>query len=219
MRLCGASICSKRSQRGIDGQHVHAFVVECIQRLGFVDLERGLGVVQAQLLRAIAAALRTALPRVVDQHATHDLRGQRQELLAVLPVEHALPGEPDEGLVDQRRALQGVIAAFARHLAAREPAEVVVDQRPERIEGSAFAIGPALQQSGDLAGRLVVVLVIDVHAALWRRNGDIPRLSLRNEECPQFPFPRPADRRLWRLTVLVVPCAPLGPCLRVPSVA
>ena len=98
---------------------------------------------QAQRFGAIAAPLRAALPRVVHQHAAHDLRGQRQELLAVLPFERALSGQPDEGLVDQRGALQGVIAAFARQLPARHAPQVVVDQRPERIEGG---LSPSAQR-------------------------------------------------------------------------
>ena len=77
-------------QRAVDGEHIHSFIVEGFQRLRFVDFERRLRVVQAQLLRSIAAALRTALPRVIDEHAAHDLCGERQELLAVLPLEHAL---------------------------------------------------------------------------------------------------------------------------------
>ena len=96
---------------------------------------------------------------MIDEHAPHDLRRERQELLAVLPFEHALTGEPDERLVDERGALQGVIAAFARHLAAREAAHVVIDERPERFERGGVAVGPALQQTRDLAGRLFFVVV------------------------------------------------------------
>ena len=77
-------------------------------------------------------------------------------------------GQPDEGLVHQRRALQRVIAAFARHLPAGKAPHVVVDHGPERLERGLVAIGPGLQETGDFAGRLFVVLVIQVHAALWR---------------------------------------------------
>ena len=145
----------KFGERRVDGEHVHALVVEGVQRLDLIDLVGRPGVVQAHALRAIAAPLRAALPRVIHQHAPHDLRGQRQELLAPLPFEGAFAGEPDEGLVHQRRGLQRVTAAFARNLPARHAPDVVVDQRPERIECRGVAVGPALQETRDLAGRVV----------------------------------------------------------------
>src|SRR5262245_19961560 len=57
--------------------------------------------------------------------------------------------------------------ALARDLPARHAPDVAVDQRPERIEGRGVAIGPALQESGDLSDRFFL-LVVGFHAALWR---------------------------------------------------
>jgi hypothetical protein len=94
-------------------------------------------------------------------------------LLAVLPLEYPLPRQADERFVDQRRALQGVVATFTRHLPARQPPHVVVDQRPQVFQRRGVAPGPALQQPRDLAGGLFVVViavVLDVHASLWRES-------------------------------------------------
>ena len=65
-----------------------------------------------------------------------------------------------------------MIATLARHLAAREAPDVVVNHRPERIERGGVAIGPALQESGDLAGTLFVLFIVvgGVHEALWLRD-------------------------------------------------
>jgi len=59
--------------------------------------------------------------------------------------------------VHQGGALQRVIAALARELAARQLAHVLVDQRPQRFERRGVTIGPALQKSGDLTGILFFV--------------------------------------------------------------
>src|SRR5690349_17657561 len=84
----------------------------------------------------------------------------------------ALAGEADEGLVHQCCGLQSMTAAFARDLPARHAPDVVVDQRPERIERRGVAVGPALQETGDFALGLLAVglLVVIGHAALWRES-------------------------------------------------
>src|SRR6187399_1358811 len=159
----------KFRQCRVDGEYIDALVIQCMECLSFIDFDGRLRVVQADFSGSIAAPLRAALPRVVHEHAAHDLRRQREKLLAVLPLEYALPGKPDECFVDQRRALQRVIAALACHLAPREAADVVVDHRPQRVERGGVAVGPALQESRDLAGWWFV-LVIGVHEALWRES-------------------------------------------------
>ncbi len=60
----------KPGQRFVDGQHVHAFVVESVQRLALIHLVSRPRVVDAQTSGAIAAPLGIALSRIVHQHSS-----------------------------------------------------------------------------------------------------------------------------------------------------
>ena len=61
-----------------------------------------------------------AFPRVIHQQPSHELPRDPHELRAVLPVRPVLSRQPQKGLVDQRRGLQGVVLPFIAHVAPRQ---------------------------------------------------------------------------------------------------
>ena len=69
---------------------------------------------------------------------------------AVLPPDLVRVDEPHVGLVDERRGLERVAGALAPHVAAREAAHLVVDERDEGVERLPVACPPGLQQARDL---------------------------------------------------------------------
>lgn len=58
-------------------------------------------------------------PRVIDQDAAHDMRGNRKKVGAVLPVHPALIDELQVGLVHERGGGQGMVGTFASKRASR----------------------------------------------------------------------------------------------------
>ena len=92
----------------------------CGSRVGsFVRLGR-CHLVEAQHASAAAALVRESCPRVVDEHTSHQFRGQADEVRATLPVDRLLADEADERFVDERRLLHRVIRALAPQMALRQ---------------------------------------------------------------------------------------------------
>jgi len=54
---------------------------------------------------------------------------------AVTPLNRLSIYEADIGLVDERRSLEAVPDVFAGHAAARDPVELVMDERNQALEG------------------------------------------------------------------------------------
>lgn len=63
------------------------------------------------------------------------------------PTSHVY--QPDEGFVDQRCCLQGVADSFVRHVAARQPPQLVVDERDQLFQRGLIAAAPVDQQPCD----------------------------------------------------------------------
>jgi len=58
--------------------------------------------------------------------------------------------QPEVRLVHQRRCLQAVPAALARQAAPRDPAQFLVYERNQLVEGGLIASPPCEEKSGDL---------------------------------------------------------------------
>ena len=93
---------------GIDG-------AEPVQRLvdgEDVDLVRRAeseGIVERHLLQAASALGGRALARVVDEDASHQLRGDAEKMRAVLPAYVTLIDQLHERFVDERGRLERVL--------------------------------------------------------------------------------------------------------------
>ena len=103
-------------------------------------------VVQRDVDGAAAAFGVAAGPRIVDENAPHDLRGQREEVGAIVEIRPPLIDQPEVRFVDERAGLQGMIGAFAAHQAMGHAMQLVVNELDQTIEGRGVAALPAVQQ-------------------------------------------------------------------------
>ena len=110
--------------------------------------------VEGHLRRVAATLLIVPRARVVHEDAAHHASGHGEEMRAVVPLDRLPVDQADVGLVDERRRLEAVPHALARHAASRDPVELLMDERDQLLEGALVALSPSEQQSGDL--RVVV---------------------------------------------------------------
>src|SRR5215207_9507907 len=103
--------------------------------------------VERELLELAAALLGLVRARVVYEYAAHHLRGDAEEVRAVLPLNLRLVYEAHVRLVDERSGLQGVADALAPQVARRELAQLAVDDRQKVVEDAAVAFRQAHEES------------------------------------------------------------------------
>ena len=122
-RACSGSSCSRRSSasssatRSIDG-----------------DAAGDERLVQRDARLRAAALLRAAGARPLDQDLAHRVRGDRAEVRAVLPALRAILHQPQVGLVDERRRLERLARTLAAQIRRRQPAQLLVDDRQQRVD-------------------------------------------------------------------------------------
>ena len=71
---------------------------------------------------------------MIDEYASHQLRGDAEEVRAILPLHVSLVHQPNVSLVNQRRRLQRVTRLFASQVARSLSTEFVVDDRHQLVE-------------------------------------------------------------------------------------
>src|SRR5262249_36511670 len=98
----------------------------------------------------VAAALRIAAARMVDEDAAHRLSRDGEEVGAVLPVHAPVVDQAHVRLVDQRSGLQAVAGPLAFHVAVREAAKLVVHDRGQPGERALVAVAPGTQERTDV---------------------------------------------------------------------
>src|SRR5437867_6166923 len=86
-------------------------------------------IMERYLLGSASALLALARSSVVDEHLAHRFSGEAEEMLPILPVHLIVINQPEKSFVDQRRRLQRVPTTFFAHLAPRDSAQFVVNQR------------------------------------------------------------------------------------------
>src|SRR5208337_3240112 len=119
---------SQLQQRIVERHQIHIFCVWRRQRL-----------VERQLMSA--ATLCRAVPaRVLDQNLPHQLRRNGEEMLAVRKSSRGPLAQPEISLMDQRRALQGVVAALFPEVPVRLTAQFVVDPGNQALERAFLSI-------------------------------------------------------------------------------
>jgi hypothetical protein len=108
---------------------------------GVVDGEvRGSGAAFGGLVRA----------RVIHQNAPDHLRGDAEEVRAVLPLDTALVDQAQIGFMHQGGRLQGVVGPLAPQIPRGKAAEFIVDNGRELLERLLLALAPIRQQLGDV---------------------------------------------------------------------
>src|SRR5688572_23402201 len=102
-------------------------------------------------LQSPAAALEgLSLPSMVHHDAAHELRGDRKEMSAILPVRLGFIREGKIGIMDEHGGLQGVAGALLAHVAAGETVQFRLDERDELIERGGVSAAPGDEQLRDL---------------------------------------------------------------------
>jgi hypothetical protein len=93
----------------------------------------------------LAGALgRRAAPRVIDEHAPHEVSCGREEVGAVLPAHLALIGEPHEDLVHERRGWQRVVRTLTTEVVRGQRAQFLVQHLDDRLTCGDIAGAPRM---------------------------------------------------------------------------
>ena len=93
-----------------------------------------------------ATLLIAARPRGIDENSPHQPCRHGKEMRAILPLHLSNLDEPQVGLVDERGCLQGVTVPLPAHVVRRQPPQLVVDERQQRLECRVFAAIPGEKQ-------------------------------------------------------------------------
>ena len=80
---------------------------------------------------------------MVHQDPAHHPRRHGKKVRAVLPGDEVRIHQPDVCLVDKRRRLKAVFAAFSCHAAAGDPMKLLMDERNQMLEGGLVASCPS----------------------------------------------------------------------------
>jgi hypothetical protein len=101
----------------------------------------------------VAAAL-LIVPRtsVINKDATHDPRGYREEMRAVVPRHVFRIYQTEIRLIDECRGLQAVIRTLVPDVPLRDSMELCVNERNQPLQGVVVALPPFQKQPGDLCG-------------------------------------------------------------------
>jgi hypothetical protein len=105
--------------------------------------------VERQPLGSAAALLVAARSGVVDEHASHQARGDAHEVRAILPLNVTGAGEAEKRFVHERGRLERVAFPLAPHAAARQSPQLGFNQRHELAERAVVAVAPRSQQLRD----------------------------------------------------------------------
>ncbi len=87
----------------------------------------------------------------VHEDAPHHLRGDAEEMAAVLPARLVLPEQPKADLVDEGGRLKHAIRALAGQVARRHAVQLVIDEWQQPLECVLVAVAPDAKQTGDIA--------------------------------------------------------------------
>ena len=140
-RACSASSARQPLERVVEREDVEGLLAAGDQR--FVERDAR--------LRA-AALQRAARAGPLDEDLPHRVRGDRAEVGAVLPAIGPVLHQAQVRLVDEAGRLERLPGPLAAQIARREPPQLLVDDRQQRIE--------RLPVVGHQATRSIVTLFI-----------------------------------------------------------
>jgi len=143
----------------VGGQAVQGFVNG--EHLFGVLVEREDFFFQFEVGHAGAAFLRTFGAGIVDDDLAHHPRGKSEEVGPVVDRLLASLNQLDVGLVDECGSLNGLL--LAAQVGVGEAAELVIDERHQKIDGTLIALTGAFEQQSYLVG---------IHRTIMRPGGD-----------------------------------------------
>jgi hypothetical protein len=109
-------------------------------RLRDIDADRQRHLMRGAALGGLMAA------RVVDQDLSHQARRDGDEVRAILRGGRPSVEEPEVGFVDQGFGFERVRATLAAQVAVRDGAQLVVDERHQRVQRGLVARAPLDEQ-------------------------------------------------------------------------
>ena len=109
------------------------------------------GCVDGNKSGAASALLPQPLPRMVDQHVSHHLRGDGEEMSPVLPRDVGAGQKPEKRLLHQRGRLHLVVRSLPAEVTPGQAIQFRTDERQQTIERRTVAPAPAREQPRDIA--------------------------------------------------------------------
>jgi hypothetical protein len=82
---------------------------------------------------------------MIDEDVAHDARRNSEEVGASLPLHALAVDQPQVGFVDERCRLERVSCTLLRHLPARNPTQLRVDERRQAVQRIAVSLAPCQQ--------------------------------------------------------------------------
>ena len=97
----------------------------------------------------VAAAFElTVAAGAVDKDPAHCFGGGAKEMRAVGKVKSLCASEPEIGLVDQRRGLEGVAGTFGSHSSNRDRPQFVINELVKPVQGMGISAGGVVEELG-----------------------------------------------------------------------
>jgi len=109
------------------------------------------GFIEEHMASAASALAGSMTAGVVDEDAAHQLRGQTDEVRAVLPGQIPLTEQLQKGLVHEGGGLKRVVGPLMAEVPDGESSQLAVDERHEAFAGAGVAFAPCRQQTRHIA--------------------------------------------------------------------
>jgi len=106
--------------------------------------------VERDLERAAATFQRLPLPGVIDHDAPHKLRGDGEEMGAILPLRLRFAGELEISVVNEQGGLESVAGSLLAHVTVGQTLQFRLHERDEFVERGGVAVAPGGEQRRDL---------------------------------------------------------------------
>jgi hypothetical protein len=81
----------------------------------------------------------------IHEDSSHQLRGQAEELGAILPLDLTDIDQPEIRLINQSRGLQRMTGTLSRHVSPCGPVQFPIDQWKQLLQSSVISIAPRQQ--------------------------------------------------------------------------
>src|SRR5688500_5007834 len=89
-------------------------------------------------------------PSIVDEDPAHHLRGDREKVRAIVPLNISLVDQTNECFVDKSRSLESVTSTLAVHVVMGQPVQLAIDHRRQVIKSCLVSVAPVQKQLSDV---------------------------------------------------------------------
>ena len=100
------------------------------------------GLIERKRRQGAASLFRMTMTGVIHQNAPHHPRGDGEKVHPVAPLHAFLVNQAKVRFINQRRALQGMLASLHRQMTPRNIAQLIVNEGHQPVEG---ALSPRFQ--------------------------------------------------------------------------